>query len=134
YGANRCIIQSPCRKTYSIRSCKRLLLPCQNSIRNGLTKYPPQKAGRSIGTLSAYSAVNSSTRVSNIFLSEMTWLCGEATAPIRLPLGRDAKYSSESSEGNFSAQPSMRTCLCSSGQNNKRLTFFCFAIACPFLL
>ena len=45
YGANLLVCHLPLIKSYLIRSCKRLVLPCQNSIAVGFKIYPPQCAG-----------------------------------------------------------------------------------------
>ena len=107
----------PCLLQYFIRSCKRFSLPCQNSIRLGITLYPPQFSGRSMG-LSDFFFKNICSIISRKLRSGITALCSEIQALIWLSIGRDAKYASDSFLLTFSTIPSIRICRSNSFQKN----------------
>src|ERR1022692_3476935 len=102
-----------------MRSCRRLGLPCQNSIVTGFTQYPPQCTGRFISFPSNCFRKFSSFSSSH-FLSAITRLCGEAIAPILLPSGRLLKYSSLDCTLVFSTRPVILTCLSNSFQKKTK--------------
>lgn len=83
-GARRLICHSPFSfRIYRKRSCSRFGLPCQNSIRLGVTAYPPQLPGLSTSFPIQWAASFTKARISCIRLLTGR-LCGEMRAPIRL--------------------------------------------------
>ena len=56
HGLNLLTRQSPPTASLlnSRRSCSLLAWSCQNSIRKGLMRYPPQKGGRGMAAVPAY--------------------------------------------------------------------------------
>ena len=73
------------------RSWSRLGRPCQNSIRSGTSRNPPQFGGRGIVSGLGCSALNRAKRSSRGARSAITALCGELQAPIREVAGRVRK-------------------------------------------
>ena len=134
HGASLSFFQWPSGwRVYTMRSWSRLGLPCQNSIRSGMTAYPPQWAGRSTSFPIQPAATQMKARISCTRLP-MGWLCGDIRAPIRLLYGRFLKYWSDSSGGTFSAVPSICTCLSNWCHTNEReIAGFC-ASCLPFRL
>ena len=132
YGANLFIFQALfSNRVYWILSCKRLTLPCQNSILWGITKKPPQLSGNGTSTLIYFSS-NSLYLLSKIARLSNTWLCGEAIAPIWLSLGLEWKYCSAIFLSIFCTIPSMR--ICRSAHQNNKATFEFSCICFPLWL
>lgn len=99
----------------------------------GLTKYPPQKAGRGISWFSYFFSKrdNFSCKYSR---EGIMLLCSETIAPNWLPLGRDSKYPSERFSANFSAIPLIMTCLSKPAQKKDKQICGFSSMALPFSL
>ena len=82
-------------RVYTRRSCSRLGMLCQNSMRFGTRRNPDQCGGRGTGPPAKRASI-SRTRTSSTPGCSIGWLCSDAHAPSWLPRAREAKYASAS--------------------------------------